>query len=78
MTTEIFYDWFQFLFIVSRRPDHAVLLILDGHASHVTINVIKLAYENNIHLLCRLPAHTSHILQPLDVSVFYSFKNQQQ
>ena len=28
---------------------------------------------NNIHLLC-LPAHTSHILQPLDVGVFKSFK----
>ena len=32
-----------------------------------------MARENNIHLLC-LPAHTSHILQPLDVGVFYSFK----
>ena len=62
-----------FNFIHSIPLTRPVLLILDGHASHVTINVIKLAHENNIHLLC-LPAHTSHILQPLDVGVFYSFK----
>ena len=27
-----------------------------------------------VHLLC-LPAHTTHILQPLDVGVFKSFKS---
>ena len=54
MTTEIFYNWFQF-FIHCIPPTRPVLLIMDGHASHVTINVIELARENNIHLLC-LPA----------------------
>ena len=38
---------------------------------HVPINVIELARDNNIHLLCLPP----HILQPLDVSVFKSLKN---
>ena len=33
-----------------------------------------MARENNVCLLC-LPAHTSHILQPLDVGVFKSFKS---
>uniref|UniRef100_A0A1X7TAK3 DDE-1 domain-containing protein n=1 Tax=Amphimedon queenslandica TaxID=400682 RepID=A0A1X7TAK3_AMPQE len=28
---------------------------------------------NNFHMLC-LPSHTTHILQPLDVGVFKSFK----
>ena len=36
--------------------------------------LIELARENNVHLLC-LPAHTTHILQPLDVGVFKSFKS---
>ena len=36
MTTEIFYDWFQF-FIHSIPPTRPVLLIMDGHASHVTM-----------------------------------------
>ena len=50
-----------------------MLLIEDRHASHITIDVIELAHKNDIHLLC-LPAHTSHILQPLDIGVFKSFK----
>ena len=36
--------------------------------------MIKLARENSVHLLC-LPAHAPHILQPLDVGVFKSFKS---
>lgn len=35
--------------------------------------MIEYARSNEIHLLC-LPSHTSHILQPLDVGVFKSFK----
>ena len=46
---------------------------MDGHGSHVSIDVIELARANDIHLLC-LPSHTTHILQPLDVGVFKSFK----
>ncbi len=34
----------------------------------MTIDVLELARANGIHLLC-LPAHTTHILQPLDVGV---------
>ena len=50
-----------------------VLLIEDGHSSHVSIKLIELARKNGVHLLC-LPAHTTHILPPLDVGVFKSFK----
>ena len=45
----------------------------DGHASHLSIELIKYAKENDIHLLC-LPSHYTHILPPLDVGVFKSFK----
>jgi hypothetical protein len=38
------------------------------------VKVIEFARANDIHLLC-LPAHTTHILQPLDVGVFKSFKS---
>ena len=51
-----------------------MLLIEDGHGSHITLDVIELARKNDIHLLC-LPYHTSHILQPLDIGVFKSFKS---
>lgn len=55
-------------------PALPVLLIQDGHSSHISIQLIEMARENNVCLLC-LPAHTSHILQPLDVGVFKSLKS---
>lgn len=50
-----------------------VLLIYDGHSTHVDNRVVTLAQENDITIL-KLPPHTSHILQPLDLAVFRSFK----
>ena len=65
-------EWFHFL-LEGIPPARPVLLIKDGHTSHTSIEVIELACANNVDLLC-LPAHTTHILQPLDVGVFKSFK----
>ena len=73
ITKELFFEWFK-LFVQTISPIRPVLLILDGHTSHITINVIEFARANEIHLLC-LPSHTSHVLQPLDVGVFKSFKS---
>ena len=56
-------------FVASIPPVRPVLLIEDGHGSHITLDVIELARANDTHLLC-LPSHTSHILQPLDIGVF--------
>ena len=49
------------------------VLINDGFASHKTLEVLKFYFENNI-ILCRLPSHTSHKLQPCDVGVFSPLK----
>jgi hypothetical protein len=49
------------------------LLILDGHGSHVTMEVVKIARSVGLDLLI-LPLHTSHAMQPLDVSCFKPFK----
>ena len=51
------------------RQKHPVLLILDGHKSHVSVGLAEWAKSENI-ILFVLPAHTSHILQPLDVSCY--------
>ena len=59
-----------YLAIASIPPARPVLLIEDGHGSHVTLDAIVLARANDVHL----PSHTSHILQPLDIGVFKSFK----
>jgi hypothetical protein len=46
-----------------------VLLLLDGHSTHVTFEAIVLAERNGVRLV-KLPAHTTHVLQPLDLAVF--------
>ena len=45
------------------------LLIVDGHGSHVTMDFIDYCDQNKI-LLAILPPHSTHTLQPLDVSMF--------
>ena len=70
---ELYSQWFDF-FLKKIPPTRPVLLIADGHTSHTSIEVIEKARANNVHLLC-LPSHTTHLLQPLDVSVFKPFKS---
>ena len=74
MEGEQFCAWFEATFI----PHCATLsgskiLFLDGHASHLTLKLVEKAQLNNI-ILFKLPAHTSHLLQPLDVGVFRTTK----
>ncbi len=45
------------------------LWFLDSHSSHITREVILFCESQKIIFLC-LPAHSTHILQPLDVSIF--------
>jgi hypothetical protein len=54
-------------------PSCCHLLILDGHGSHLTMDVVKTARAVGLDLLM-LPSHTSHAMQPLDVSCFKLFK----
>ena len=57
--------------VVTQQP---VLLFTDGHKSHLNLDVIDLCWTNDIILFC-LPPHTTHALQPLDVAVFKSLKD---
>jgi F-box and WD-40 domain protein CDC4 len=41
--------------------------------THETLEALEFCFENNI-ILCRLPSHTSHKLQPCDVGVFAALK----
>ena len=49
------------------------LLILDGHKSHISMDVLLKAKEHHIDMIS-LPSHTSHHLQPLDIACFKPFK----
>ena len=51
------------------RDDRYVLLLMDGHSTHLSVGLIERAKEHRI-ILHILPAHTSHILQPLDVGCY--------
>ena len=74
MDTELFHGFISKLFIpYTNQIAGPKLLILDGHGSHLNIDVINLCRESNIHLYC-LPPHTTHIFQPLDVVIFRPVK----
>jgi hypothetical protein len=49
------------------------LLVVDGHNSHVILQVVCKAATHGLDIIT-LPSHTSHCLQPLDVSVFRPLK----
>lgn len=52
---------------------HKILLILDNHSSHISIEAIDFCRNNGICMLT-LPPHTSNKTQPLDRTVFGPFK----
>ena len=49
------------------------LLILDGHESHKSTEFEAFCQDHKIITLC-MPAHSSHLLQPLDVGSFGPLK----
>ena len=50
-----------------------VLLIIDNHESHTSIEALDLCKANGVTLLT-IPPHCSHEMQPLDVSVYGPLK----
>ena len=54
-------------------PDNPGLLIMDGHGSHFTLELIDYCRSIGLHIVLR-PPHTTHILQGEDVQHFSVFK----
>jgi hypothetical protein len=76
MNSDINLEWMQKVFepfTRERANGRPRILISDGFETHESLDVLKFCFENNI-ILCRLPSHTSHKLQPCDVSVFGPLK----
>ena len=67
---ELFSFWMTQLLVKFTPPAHPVLLLIDGHSSHYEPDTIK---EAGIMMLC-LPPHSTHVVQPLDVSFFRPLK----
>jgi len=78
MTNTLFKEWIHhFLNYVQKvfgiLPTNRHLLILDEYKSHMSLRIIKIAMAKGLDLLT-FPSHTSHALQPLDVTCFKPFK----
>jgi hypothetical protein len=74
-SNSIGYEWIQHFdrHTNARTVGTYRLLILDGHESHVSAQFQHYCTERKIITLC-MPPHSSHILQPLDVSCFAPLK----
>jgi hypothetical protein len=75
-TDELTFEWLREVFepqTRNRTVGRYRLLILDGHGSHTTPAFDKFCTEHLILTEC-MPPHSSHYLQPLDVSCFSVLK----
>jgi hypothetical protein len=69
-------EWLRRIYIPETTPDlgRHRMLILDGHGSHINIEFMWMCRQHRIHVLY-LPAHSSHLLQPLDLAPFSVVKS---
>ena len=63
MEAKNFYNWFNEVFVPRvEKLDGFKILFLDGHSSHISLELIDKAREKKI-ILFKLIPHTSHVLQ---------------
>jgi hypothetical protein len=66
--------WLREIFLPETQcGDAPRILLCDGHGSHATIEFMWECYQNKVYLVYLIP-HSSHVLQPLDLSVFSAVK----
>lgn len=76
MTAETFYMFIANVFhpwCVENQIEFPVALFLDGHGSHLNMALSDFCVKNKIELIALYP-NATHILQPMDVSVFRTLK----
>ena len=69
-------QWLTYVFdpeTKERANNKPRVLVCDGFGTYETLEILEFCIANNI-ILCRLPSHTSHKLQPCDVAVFAPLK----
>lgn len=74
MESAVFEAWFEKVFLPTVGQKRPILLVYDGHSTHVGINIIEKARAAQITIL-KIPPHTSDVLQPLDLAVNKAFKD---
>lgn len=75
MTSDVFFTWLSSIFYpsVKDRVTFPIIVFLDGHTSHINLAVAEFCRDHSIILFC-FPPHASHVLQPLDVTIFGPLK----
>lgn len=66
--------WFKHHFLVPAPPTQPPLLLLDRHAYHYKLSILRMAAEEEITIFC-LPPHVTHLLQSLNKGLFVSLKS---
>lgn len=71
-----FEDWFLSVALpYLRRKEGKKVMIGDNLGSHMSLRIIEECEQNNIAFIF-LPAHSTHVCQPMDVAVFGPVKKQ--
>lgn len=74
MTSDLFIKVLEHIVkITSCSINNPILIVMDNHETHCSLSAVLYARENGITLVT-FPPHTSHRLQPLDVTVYGPFK----
>ena len=77
MTSKLFYEFIANPFtnwLNEHKIQRPVILFVDGHKTHITLQTSVLCQDNGI-ILYLLPPNTTHILQPADVGPFRPMKH---
>lgn len=76
MTAEAFFEFMADIFhpwLLKKNIKLPVLMFVDGHKSHLSLQLNKFCETNGIILVALYP-NTTHLLQPMDIAVFRSLK----
>jgi len=72
--SSLFVKWLNhFVEVVKPTQEKKVLLVMDGHSSHKSLEAIELAREHGV-VMISLPPHTTHRMQPLDRTFYGPLK----
>lgn len=77
MVSAVFYEYMANVFypwLLEHEVEFPVIFFLDGHKSHISMELSEFCADKRILLYC-LPPNATHILQPCDTTIFRPLKN---
>ena len=74
ISSEAFFGFLELFYeAIKDSVQFPVVIFMDNHSSHINPAVVEYCIDHKIILFC-FPPHASHIIQPLDISVFGPLK----